>query len=523
MKNNLHLIFFALLSLFSLNLLQAQDLVFSKVYDDLENGMGLSAYTIIPTFDTSYLLIGATEENSASNITKVNQYGDVVWGKTYSFNSYFHLNLTCATPTYDSAFLVTGSIKNETTNKKNNFLMKINDVGDTLWTATYGAIEYHNHPMSVEQTIDSGFIISGYTYHEEGSIRKINVFKTDKNGQLEWAKLITLTNLSNIAYCAKQIADSSYIITGRFNDSQSIYNSFVMNLSELGAVNWVKKMSINGNTMCINDFVLEGNDMVLFFETNNNVGLIKTDSIANIQWGKEYKSNGQDHILDVPSMKLKQTNDGSYIFAYGNSFFIGGILKVDDSGNVEWHNELNFKTREVIETINHEYLALGNGPLEGVKGYYQMGLYQLDAQGNGTECAWPLGVQIEEPTINSQAVDYNMESNALNDVSNTIDVSNKLVSVREGCVDFYGAINDENTKDKLSIYPNPNQGLFTIENIQKQGHLMIYNPLGELIHKTQLTNSSQTMDLGHHRSGIYFYQFESDGAIINSGKLIILE
>jgi len=524
MKNNLYLIFFALLSLSSLNLLQAQDLVFSKVYEDVLNGMGVKANSIIPTFDTSYLLIGSPESYNYSNITKVNKNGDVVWGKTYDFNSYYYFNLRCATSTYDSAFVAAGSLENETTNKKDNFLMKINALGDTLWTSTFGDRYLSYYPLSIEQTYDSGFIMSGYKLHENVPNYRINVLKTNKYGELEWAKEIVLGDFINLAYCAKQTTDTSFIITGKFKDSpQSTNYSFIMNLSDLGDVNWVKKIWIDDEVMGINDFVLEGNDMVFYFENSGDIGLLKTDSMANILWYKKYKTHNNEHYLNMPSKKLLKTNDNGFILPYGSGFSWGGVLKTDALGNIVWHNELNLIVEMATETINHEYLILGNGPIEGVKGYYQMGLYQLDSQGNGNECVWPLGVQVEEITINSQVVNYSIESNALNTISNTIDVSNNVITVKEGCVDFYGAVNDENTKDKLSIYPNPNQGLFTIENIQKQGHLMIYNPLGELIYKIQLHNSLQTVDLSHHRSGIYFYQFESDGAIINSGKLIILE
>ena len=523
MKNMIRIHLITLFSIFLFSSLYVQSQVFSKVYEDVLNGMGVRAYTIIPTFDSSYLLIGAPDTYNYSNITKVNKDGDFIWGKRYEFNSYYHLNLTCATPTYDSAFLIAGSIRNETTNKRDNFLMKINKLGDTLWTSTYGTEEFSIHPMSVEQTLDSSFILSGYSLHDEAPNKRINVLKFNKDGDLAWGKIITLGGFKNIAYCAKQIADTSYIITGKYSETaQSNDNGFIINLSNDGQMNWAKELSLEGS-MCVNDFILEGNDMLFYFENSNDIGLIRTDSAANIQWNKKYLIYVNEHFENTPSRKLHQTTDDGYIIAYGSPYFWGGFLKTDHFGNIQWLKHINMRVREAIETKNHDYLVLGNGPIEGVKGYLQMGLSQLDSEGNGTECAWTSDAQTEEIAITVQAITYDIEPLILSLVSNSITVVNNYITVKEGCVDFLGSV-DDTPKKGLTIYPNPNNGIFTIKSLGNlKGELVIYNSLGNSIYKSQLTDNQQTIDLTAYGQGIYFYEFKSKGTIINSGKFIIID
>ena len=512
--------------LLQISITQAQDQSFSKVYEDIANGMGVKANLIMPTFDTSYLLIGSSEIHNYSNITKVNQYGDVVWGKTYSFNNYFNFDLNCGTPTYDSAFVIAGSIKNESTDKTDNFLMKINESGDILWTSTFGTADVLSYSLSVEQCFDSGFIISGYYLHTNPIKYCINVLKTDKYGQLEWAKEIVLGDYMNISYCAKQTTDTTYVLTGKFKDDPpSVNYSFVMNLSSTGDVNWVKKMWIDGELMGINDFMLDGNDLFLFFENMDHIGLMKTDSAANILWSKEFTNQENEHALELPSKKMQRTSDGGFVFPYGNTYFWGGVLKADMQGNTIWHNDIAFMVEGISETINHEYLVLGTGPIEGVKGYYQMGLNQLTSQGIGSECSTQSEVSAEDIIINSEQAEYVINSVALNTISNTIDVGDNIIITKDGCVDFYGAVDETDSNKKLSIYPNPNYGVFTIDMLEQgeKGELTIYNSLNELIYTKSLTPGSQSIDLSHHKPGMYFYSFKSDSSELSSGKFIILE
>jgi len=523
MKNRYRIYLIFTFLVYLLNTSQAQNQTFSKVYEDVSNGLGLKAYTIIATYDSSYILIGAPEPFNYSNITKINQDGDVIWGKTY--NSYLHLNLTCGTATYDSAFVIVGSIRNETTDKTDNFLMKINKSGDTLWTSSFGSELFSSQPLSIEQTIDSGFIISAYTQHIDAPNNRINILKTNSDGLLEWAKTITIGDISNIAYSAKQVADTSYIIIGKIRENAKTANSgFIINLSEDGGMNWAKKMTLENNAMWINDFVTIGNQLLLCFETYNSIGLIKTDSLGNIQWQKKYSVFGYEDYANTPSKKLRETTDNGYIFTYGSPYFWGGVLKTDNSGNVLWHNELELRTREVIETKNHEYLVMGNGPIEGVKGYYQIGLIQFNSVGNSTECSWSSNVQAEEININTQAITIEMESLTLLSSPQTISIFNNYITVRAGCVDFYGAVNDENSKENLIIYPNPNNGIFTIKPLtNKIGKLLIYNSLGDYIYETQINTNPQTIDLSDYSKGVYFYEFEIEGSVINSGKFIIIK
>jgi len=522
MKTSIRIFMVFMVSALFSHPIQAQ--TFSKVYEDVANGLGISAYDFISSFDTAYLLFGSAEVPNYANITKVNQYGEVVWAKTYTYNDYYHLDFTCATPTYDSAFLFAGNINGGSGNIRNSYLMKIDCYGDTIWTATYGSVTYNSYIMSVEQTIDSGFVLTGYGYGNDVPNYIIKVLKTDKNGELEWAKDIILGTFSNLAYSVKQIYDTTYIVTGRYShEPQGTIYSFIMNLSENGLHKWTKKLWNDQEHLTLIDFVLEEKDMVFLFETSDGLGLIKTDSAANMEWNKYYNVGSHEHFVNYPSVKVQKTFDGGYVMPYGASFFWGGLIKTDEYGTVEWHNEVEMKMRQVRETHDQHFLVLGNGPIEGVKGYNQMGLIKLDNDGLGSQCVWGGAQTGVEINIQSALAESDLEESALIRYSNAIEIQDNPIIVKEGCVDFYGAIEEDDLLNKPILFPNPNYGTFTIKNIKSPASISIYNALGKIVYQASLSSNQQTIEINSQNLGVYFYKVENRSGVVSFGRFVVVE
>jgi len=65
------------------------------------------------------------------------------------------------------------------------YLIKIDSLGDTLWTRTYGFEDCNDWGRSVSQTLDGGYIIAGYKVHLVGDVYLI---KTDSFGNVAGIK-----------------------------------------------------------------------------------------------------------------------------------------------------------------------------------------------------------------------------------------------------------------------------------------------------------------------------------------------
>jgi sugar lactone lactonase YvrE len=77
-----------------------------------------------------------------------------------------------------------------------------------------------------------------------------------------------------------------------------------------------------------------------------------------------------------------------------------------------------------------------------------------------------------------------------------------------------------------SVYPNPNNGRFTIESplIRKPSVLEIYNMLGEKVYSESFTtpHSESNISIENQPAGIYMYRISSEnGGMVSAGKFII--
>ena len=86
------------------------------------------------------------------------------------------------------------------------------------------------------------------------------------------------------------------------------------------------------------------------------------------------------------------------------------------------------------------------------------------------------------------------------------------------------AVMEINSENNFSTYPNPSNGVFTVE-LKKQNvktTIAIYNLLGERIFTGPLSASSTKIDLSNEAKGIYFCNFSSfTGEVIFTKKIII--
>ena len=66
-------------------------------------------------------------------------------------------------------------------------------------------------------------------------------------------------------------------------------------------------------------------------------------------------------------------------------------------------------------------------------------------------------------------------------------------------------VNEINAVNDFSIYPNPTSNHFTIEGINEQFTLSIYNSLGQLVYKeNKVSDSSKMIDISSYNKGLFF-------------------
>ena len=91
------------------------------------------------------------------------------------------------------------------------YLIKTNEDGEEEWFQTFGGVGL-DVGSCVQQTIDGGYIICGYTY-SFGNSGQVYLIKTDVNGDSLWTKTFGGINTED-GKSVQQTTDGGYIITG---------------------------------------------------------------------------------------------------------------------------------------------------------------------------------------------------------------------------------------------------------------------------------------------------------------------
>ena len=89
---------------------------------------------------------------------------------------------------------------------------------------------------------------------------------------------------------------------------------------------------------------------------------------------------------------------------------------------------------------------------------------------------------------------------------------------------IYAGIQDVKPIGQVVLYPNPNNGSFTLalQNVNEPAQVEVYNMLGENIYKTKLNPTNTVLSLNGQSNGVYFYRvIEENGDLVGSGKMVI--
>lgn len=170
-------------------------------------GMG-AAQSVVQTTDNEFVFTTSIESFPA--LVKTDVEGELLWSNTYEGSSFFN----SLQQTFDGGFIaVGGKFMGGDTDDIIMSLVKTNAFGDTLWTRAFGAGNYHEDwANSVRQTIDGGFIVIGVNFSlTDGYVWLV---KTDELGLTLWSEDYLGNPNGDYGVSVQETMDGGYILTG---------------------------------------------------------------------------------------------------------------------------------------------------------------------------------------------------------------------------------------------------------------------------------------------------------------------
>jgi len=238
---------------------------------------------------------------------------------------------------------------------------------DTLWTRTFGGGGL-DEAYCVQQTLDGGYIIAGYTQSFGSGNGDVYLVKTDVSGNEQWSQTFG-GNDQDIGYEVQQTIDSGYIIVGQ-TDSYGSRSVYLIKTDASGIEEWSRTFGGTGSdhgssVQQTNDggYIIAGKTHS-YGAGSSDVYLIKTDAIGDTSWTQTFGGSDTDEGNCV-----QQTDDGGYIIAgWTYSYGAGGsdyyLIKTDDSGNEQWSQNFGgneFDWGETVQQTNDGgYMIVGS-------------------------------------------------------------------------------------------------------------------------------------------------------------------
>jgi Secretion system C-terminal sorting domain len=506
---------------------KAQQNTFSKALLPFGTQGDINASSLSETPDHGYIIAGNSYGGFIGNpanchLTKVDSMGDYVWNKGFNFNgaTFYNTEFNHIIRLKDSNYLVVGKLDTSA------LCIKVNSLGDTIWSKTISSGLKILNANYVQQTNDLGYIIVGQS-EVTNSLGNNDLFlaKIGAAGNLQWSKVFLDTN-DVIGYSVKQTLDSGFVIAGikrQFNPYSA--NSIIMKTDKNGTTVWCKEFL---NTQDLpNDIEITNNGIVLITTRNQNPLLIKTDFIGNVLWSKSYIV-GPSYSVGTPRLRLIKTHNSGFIFTIG----IGDpsyLIKTDALGNTIWGKNIAKPVFDVIEAKDKGILTISNGSIgiepnqKSINYSYgnNFGIVKMDSLGNTPQCTSNYAFADSNTSVSTS--NYILTSSPLGTINNihpTLNVS--TFALYTGCALIGGSVTKNKLNNTITISPNPSTGQFTINmNEYQAAQLNVYNTFGERIWQENINNKETNIHLNNQSNGIYYYNIEfTDHSSIN-GKLII--
>jgi hypothetical protein len=177
-----------------------------------------------------------------------------------------------------------------------NYLIRLNANGDTLWTKTYGNTGY-DEAQSIKQTSDGGFIMVGQTATVDYA-GDVYLVKTDANGVLVWSTAFGSAAKSDFGYSVRQTSDGGYIIAGLTNSTGAgLRDVLLLKTNSTGVLQWSKTYggAADDEARSVEE-TADGGFIISGFTQSYGSGyqmyLIKTNSTGNVTWSKTFGGGG---------------------------------------------------------------------------------------------------------------------------------------------------------------------------------------------------------------------------------------
>jgi len=433
---------------------------------------------------------------------------DVVWQKCYGNG--IDNSVTAMDTIAGGDYILGGADWNGTNG--NIFLLRIDDMGDTVWTKTMKASDWDNVTCSHLKTFDStSFVMVGYG----GDMLMPNttyISKLSNNGVAQWA--YTLENSTYSAPWELYVSNGfTYLLAYQTNSFAPGVD--IIKFDAIGHIVWQYRYTKTGFFSMGLSLIGVGNSDLVFsgYTQNSSSGsdnkafYTRIDSSGNIIWAKEFKNNltvkslfGWGTATDVSGNIFGTGQYENAIFCAKIDQATGNLLQQHayDPGTVNRGNLVLVKPSSTV------WIGSTTNPTTGVNNPVVL---RTDIDANNP-CSHLVPELMYGPMTWTRSMDslYTVPF-VLNDSITGYSIGSPVLHDSVFCSTI--GINEPIEETCLDLYPNPGHGNFNIHSCENIQHVMIYDMHGSCVYNQRFNHLDIQLSGAVIPKGIYAVVIET--------------
>jgi hypothetical protein len=499
---------FIILAIFYFNaLLYSQQDTFMVTLDTMSF---IDAFKVLQTYDGGWIIGGGTSENFDDRYVaiKLNADGDTIW-KTMTHEDGIGCRGNNLCINFDSSYVLVGR-SNEYANGAldpyhvNGGIIRLNKNGEKIWSKSYGgapgpneyAYDFEDELVDVCVTNENKIVGVGFStsYPAELNFQVPWIVCVDQDGNQLWDYFYrTSGDLYGLFVGVSPTSDGGVIAVGHIIDPDKMvcfYNAVMVKVSSDGDVVWEKTWRRNGfpslfrsiKPMNNGNYAICGAAYRCMSDTYEClpaplITVINDD--GEVQWSKLFVY--QTDLIDSWARDICVTPDDDLIitgaFSFpevynGQSWGFGFVIKTDDEGNIIWDRLLgNQDFMSSFNSICYNYVD---------SSFSMVG----DLHPSDTTFDYTIFIKTDSLGISTLPLNTNFILNF---------IENNLI------------LHD------LKIYPNPVEDILTIElpSDLDYSDIMIYNIYGQKQTQVKINNTLSILNVAELKTGLYIIKTKS--------------
>ena len=269
-------------------------------------------------------------------MSAVAQPPQYVWDRTFGGDSADYAR--CLLPARDGGYFISGVTRSFGSGDQDFWLVKTTADGDSLWSKSIGG-PYHENGYSMDTTNDGSVVLAGWSWSFSGGIGFLS--KINSDGDSIWSRIYGGGTVGPMIMSVSQTSDGNFTLSGFrtwINSHQIGY--WMARANSSGDTLWNKGYGADEFNRCFTALHTSDGGYLLVGWTGHqdfqpeHCLVIKTDQNGDSLWGQMYEMRSEFY-------KAAESNNGDYLIlcdsTYGSAIFTNA-LRISSNGNPLWHH-----------------------------------------------------------------------------------------------------------------------------------------------------------------------------------------